>query len=125
MANESTNSDNLNHEHDGTQITVEATRIAPVDEIQDDDSMVSGRRAIIQMLDSLLGEEKNIRTFAKAFQSEIDNNALPFFKGIVMPLLPRKLTEGADEDDSKSMITVNLIPKADQTPHETNLGSTD
>jgi len=70
---------------------------------------VNGRRAVLQALDRLLAEEKNIRAFAKGFQDSIDENPLIFFKQIVMPLLPRP--EALDTGEERELVLpVRLIP---------------
>jgi len=72
------------------------------------DTYVNGRKAVLQALDSLLAEEHNIKAMKSAFQASIDENALGFFKIIVMPLLPKQDDE--ELTDKTQTVSINIVP---------------
>lgn len=75
---------------------------------------VSGRRALLQMLDTLLAEERNIKTMRDAFQDMMNANPLAFFEKVVLPLMPKdslSLAPNEDADESDARVVINIIPK--------------
>ena len=81
--------------------------------VLENDELVSGRKAIIQCLDNLLAKSHNIQHFANSFQAQIDNDAMGFFKHIVMPLLGREHTL-TGEGEQETSLQINLVPAKDQ-----------
>lgn len=71
---------------------------------------VNGRRAVLQMLDSLLADEKNIRTLHDAFQVSLDEKPLNFYLTIVAPLLPKQIALTDEEGEDTRTFTVQLVP---------------
>lgn len=55
-----------------------------------------GRRAALQVLDSLLSEEHNLRKLRDALQERFDMDPVGFFTKLVMPLLPQESKGGTD-----------------------------
>jgi hypothetical protein len=74
------------------------------------DKYVNGRRAALQALDTMLGEEKNIRRLGEALQIAFDENPVLFFDKRVIPLLPKEIEEPAKLPSSS--LTINLVPAA-------------
>jgi len=71
------------------------------------DIYVNGRKAVLQCLDEVLGEETSIQTFATAFKNLITEEPIVFFKAIVMPLLPK---EYSLQTEQERPLTIEFIP---------------
>ena len=70
---------------------------------------VNGRRAMLQALDILWSEDKNIRTVAGAMQEHLEAHPLEHLKLFIYPLLAR--TENLDEEKGdESIPEVRMIP---------------
>ncbi len=84
------------------------------------DKMVNGRRALLQCLDSVLAEERNIKTFKELFQSQIEDNALAFLKDIIMPLTPKDSLSLVDPDaDNSQSVSITFTPATPKRKEET------
>lgn len=64
---------------------------------------VNGRRAILQAMDCMLGEERNINHFVKRFQKLWDRRPIRTFTKIVMPLLPKQQEIEVHETSAKEV----------------------
>ena len=51
----------------------------------------SGRTKALNVLDALLGEEKNLKLLKKSFLDKFMENPADFFKTYVMPLIPKNV----------------------------------
>ena len=51
---------------------------------------VGGRTRALLVLDSMLGEERNVERLREALQTMFDKDPAKFFRDIVMPLLPKE-----------------------------------
>ena len=69
---------------------------------------ISGGRVLaLAELDSMLAQAKNKKALAKAMQTKFDDDALAFFRSIVMPLLPkesRMAVEGSGVIEWRSLL---------------------
>ena len=85
--------------------------------MSDDVKHVSGRRAMLQALDTLWGVEDNIRKVAAAAQEHLDEHPLEHLKTFIMPLLPKQIEVEATTIDTeevarqlKEMDSTNVDP---------------
>jgi hypothetical protein len=70
---------------------------------------VNGRRAVLQALDILWNEEKNIHTIVGAMQEHLDAQPLIHLKTFIYPLLPRAENLGEEKSD-ESIPEVKIVP---------------
>lgn len=57
-----------------------------------------GRIQALAALDKILGRKKNMASLEKALEVEFNRDPVRFFKGIIMPLLPKESKLELDRD---------------------------
>jgi hypothetical protein len=83
---------------------------------------VNGRRAMLQALDVLWSEDKNIRAIAAAVQEHLEAHPLEHLKLFIYPLLPK--TENLDEEKGDMSIPeVRIIPAPPKTDKDKEIES--
>ena len=69
---------------------------------------LSGRRKALAALDGVLSKGKNLSCLKKALQEEFDGDPVKFFRGYVIPLLPKELLSEFEQGGDLE-INVRLI----------------
>lgn len=78
----------------------------------------NGRRAAIQILDTLLAKRENQTKLRDSLQQKFDDDPVHFFKDIAMPLTPRSLLEeGDDSAESNARKIQNALKGMQITTH--------
>lgn len=71
---------------------------------------INGRKAALQTLDKVLEEPESHEALANAFREAIrdSESTLGFFRHYVMPLLPKQVSFGTDEDEDATGMSIRL-----------------
>ncbi len=63
----------------------------------------SGRRAVIELIDSMLSRDENMQSMAKAMQAFFEKNPLLFHDMYVRPLIPKSMLEDSHGESPESV----------------------
>ena len=79
-----------------------------------------GRRAALQVLDSMLLDEKNIHMLKEALQDEFNSDPVHFFRSLIVPLLPKEVTgQQAGNGAGGTQINIMMVePEASASTSE-------
>jgi len=85
---------------------------------------VSGRRLVIQTIDSLLEEKDSIDTLYDAFHDALHASPIDFYRNVLLPVMPKDTL--AVEVDSNQPLTIVFkeVDKITVTPTSTSVDST-
>ena len=75
----------------------------------------SGRRAVVELVDSLLSQHSNIHTLAAALQEAFETHPLLFMETHVRPLIPKSMLEdqGGESPESVAARVRQLLSETD------------
>lgn len=59
----------------------------------------NGRQAALQRLDSMMSDPHNLVALGQSMQEKFEENPLGFFQAVVVPLIPKQMTEGQTDED--------------------------